>query len=41
MYAITCQLPWSKQTLSRILKMDEQQAELLEIIQENFRVLQR
>ena len=36
MYMITYQLPESKQIKSNILKMDEQQAELFRIIQENF-----
>ena len=35
-YRITYQLPESKQIKSRLLKMDQQQAELYRIIQENF-----
>lgn len=41
MYQITYTLPESKQTKSRLLNMDEEQAELYRIACENFRVLQR
>ncbi len=41
MYQITYTLPESKQTKSKLLKMDEQQEELYKIICKNFRVLQR
>jgi transposase len=41
MYQITYALPESKQTKSRLLNMDEEQAELYRIACENFRVLQR
>jgi len=36
MYQITYNLPDSKQTKTKLLKMDEQQAELYKIIEENF-----
>jgi hypothetical protein len=36
MYQITYTLPESKQTKSRLLKMDEEQAELYQIIEKNF-----
>ena len=36
MYQITYSLPDSKHTKTRLLKMDEQQAELYKIIEENF-----
>jgi hypothetical protein len=41
MYQITYQLPDSKYIKTQLLKMDEQQTELLNIINENFQVLQR
>jgi hypothetical protein len=41
MYEITYTLPESRQTKSRLLNMDDQQAELFQIIQKNSRVLQR
>lgn len=41
MYQITYTLPESKQTKSRLLNMDEEQAELYRIACENFRVSQR
>jgi transposase len=41
MYEITHTLPESRQTKSRLLNMDDQQAELFQIIQKNSRVLQR
>lgn len=41
MYQITYQLPESKEIKSRLLKMDDQQAELYQIIQKNYRVSQR
>jgi transposase len=41
MYQITYQLPQSKHTKTQLLKMDEKQNELLDIINKNFRVLQR
>jgi len=41
MYQITYTLPESKQTKSRLLNMDEEQAELYRIARDNFRVLQR
>ena len=40
-YQITYTLPESKHTKSKLLKMDDQQAELYQIIQKNCRVLQR
>ena len=36
MYEITYTLPESKHTKSRLLKMDDEQAELYQIIQKNF-----
>jgi len=36
MYQITYNLHDSKQTKTKLLKMDEQQAELYKIIEENF-----
>ncbi len=36
MYQITYTLPESKHTKTRLLKMDEQQAELFQIIEKNF-----
>jgi len=41
MYEITYTLPESKHTKSKLLNMDQQQAELFRIIQKNSRVLQR
>lgn len=41
MYEITYVLPESKHAKSKLLKMDEQQAELYSIIQNNFRVSQK
>ncbi len=41
MYQITYQLPESKQIKSRLLQMDDQQAELYRIIQKNYSVSQR
>jgi hypothetical protein len=35
-YQITYQLPDSKRTKSQLLKMDDQQAELIQIVNENF-----
>jgi hypothetical protein len=35
MYQITCTLPESKHTKSRLLKMDDEQAELYQIIEKN------
>jgi hypothetical protein len=36
MYQITYTLPESKHTKSKLLKMDEEQAELYQIIEKNF-----
>ncbi len=36
MYEITYTLPESKHTKSRLLKMDDEQAKLYQIIQKNF-----
>lgn len=41
MYQITYQLPESKHTKSKLLNMDEEQTELYQIVQKNFRVSQR
>ncbi len=41
MYQVTYLLPESKQTRTRLLKMDHGQAELYRIIMKNFRVSQR
>ena len=41
MYQVTYTLPESKQTKSRLLNMDREQAELYRIAWKNFRVLQR
>lgn len=41
MYQVTYTLPESKQTKSRLLNMDEQQAELYQLVCKNFRVSQR
>jgi hypothetical protein len=36
MYQVTYTLPDSKHTKSRVLKMDDEQAELYQIIEKNF-----
>ena len=41
MYQIQYTLPQSKHTKSMLLKMDEQQQELIELVNNFFRVLQR
>lgn len=41
MYQITYTLPESKHTKSKLLKMDDEQAELYQIVNKNFWVLQR